>query len=111
MGLSIPFTDRGVAEFIPQYKRTLAFAGLTEGGKLPEGDGDKPEPREAPPMMQQAPSKGSAGTETVRFPIRVGVWGQLQIPAPMTEDDWQRMLKGIEAQKLGLVAEEREGEE
>lgn len=103
--LPIPFTERGADEFIPQYRRTIAFAKLAEAAKIPEGEGDKPESREALPVMQPPASKGSPGTETVRFPIRVGVWGQLQVPAPMTEDDWQRMLKGIESQKLGLVAE------
>lgn len=107
----VPFTERGADEFIPEYKRTLAFAKLGEAGKLPDGEVDKIEPREDPPLIQQPPGRVTSGTEVVRFPIRVGVWGKLEVPSPMTEDDWQRMLRGIEAQKLGLVADAEDGDD
>lgn len=102
--LPMPFTERGADEFIPQYKRTITFAKLAEAAKVPEGEGDKPEPREELPMMQP-PTKGTAETRVVPFPIRAGVWGKLEVPSAMTENDWERMLESLKALRIGFVAE------
>ena len=120
--LDLGFTDRGVTEFIPQFRRTLAFANLIGGGKLSteDGDSDKPEgdalmtppttltPTETPPDTQQ-PAK-----LVVQLPIAPAEFAALQAPFPLTEAKGEQMLAVLNAMKPALVGsggEQRPAEE
>ena len=106
------FTDRGVAEFIPQFRRTLAFAKLTGSGMLSDDEEDKPS-EETEGFMRpstklegaQAAATGQLQTRVIQLPIAPGEWAALQAPFPLTEEKWKQMLDLLTAMKPGLVTE------
>jgi hypothetical protein len=112
------FTENAVKEFIPQYKDTIAFANLTAGDKLTGNDGDNsppPDPFAVPPVSQthvtSTPASstpagqdvGKPSTRVVNLPLSGDTWAALQVPVPMTEDDWEQMLAVLNAMKRGIV--------
>lgn len=40
---------------------------------------------------------------TVQLPFSPQHWGLLELPEPMREDEWEQMLRVIEAMKFGFV--------
>ena len=39
----------------------------------------------------------------IQLPLLDGQWASLQIPVPMSDDDWDQMHKVLDAMKPGLV--------
>lgn len=101
------FTGRGVAEFIPQFRSTLTFAGLTEGDTLSEGEEDK---REHERGGRVTPPSPPAGAHAIQLPIAAGEWATLQAPFPLTQDKWEQMLAVLNAMKPALVGKEKDQE-
>lgn len=112
------FTDNAVKEFIPQFKDTVAFAELAAGDKLTGHDGDKNSPPNpfdvpavtAPSAVTTPPTSSSAGqvierpsTRVVTLPLSGDAWAALQVPVPMSEEDWEQMLAVLSAMKRGIV--------
>lgn len=111
------FTEAGADEFIPQYKRTLAFAHLLNGGKLSVAEEDKPgeesEGQMSPPTtLQEPPAKPPTTRQTrvIQLPISSTEWAALQAPFPLTEEKWKQMLAVLDAMKPALVGND-EGSE
>jgi hypothetical protein len=104
------FTEVGADEFIPQWKRTIAVAQLASSANLlPDDELLEPELPSPPATMTpvsdavepiKAPAQGT--TRTVQLPL-LKEWALLQVPFPMSEADWQQLLRVLEAMKPGLV--------
>lgn len=108
------FTTTGAKEFIKQFHRTIAYAGLAESASV---TGDEPE---------AIPESGDATVtpQTIRFnrasapfddPSRViqipagpGTWVTLNAGFPLSPAAWDQMMRILEAMKPGLVSEEEE---
>jgi len=96
------FTKRGMEEFIPQFKSTLAFAELTEGAKLSGEEEDK-EPEHPRGTMTFT---ASTQQRTIHLPISPTEWATLQAPFPLTKEGWDQMLAVLDAMKPALVQPE-----
>jgi len=113
------FTEAGAEEFIRQFKGTLDFANLLNGGKLSGDEEDKEEDESeglmAPPttladtLPPPKPKTGARQPRVVQLPISASEWAALQAPFPLTESQWQQMLTVLDAMKAGLV-ESKNGE-
>jgi hypothetical protein len=117
------FTDSGAQQFIRQFKNTIAYAKLTESGKMPESQLPQHRPAGEPMVAQTIgpagiPSEEAFGTPRVSaeagshpqvrtLPIPVdsdpSVWPVLQVPIPMTEELWEQMLAALAVFKRGVV--------
>lgn len=49
-------------------------------------------------------------TEYILMLRKPGGWGRLEVPATMTENDWERMLESVRALRIGFVAESDQDE-
>ena len=107
------FTEAGADEFIPQYKRTLAFAHMQDNGKLSVDDEDKDGQGEGimtpPATLTDPPPTPLTPTDTakresrvVQLPISATEWAALQAPFPLTEVEWKRMDEVLKAMKPAL---------
>lgn len=105
------FTERGATEFIEQFKSTIAFARLAEGGNMSPNGGDEQERETTRGRVVE--DGGSAGVLThaadpqarsVQLPLGGGRWATLQAPFPFSEEDWTLMLGVLNAMKPGLVS-------
>jgi hypothetical protein len=120
------FTENAVKEFIPQFKDTIAFANLAAGDKLTGNDGDNSEatldPFAVGPVTVASASaetrtaSGQVGqerpnTRVVNLPLSGDAWAALQVPFPMSEDDWDQMLAVLNAMKRGIVRKRPTAEE
>jgi len=111
------FTDLAVREFIPQFRATIAYAGLTSGDKVADNETASeeanPDPFEIPAVSQQAstapvtavgtPTKPQPNTRVLNLPLPGDAWAALQVPFPMTEDAWEQMLDVLKVMKRGIV--------
>jgi hypothetical protein len=115
------FTESGVHQFIRQFKRTIAYAGLDEPDTMPEAQPSQHRPSEdhmasqviRPVGIPAEEAFGSsrvstdAGSVKVTFPLAVNMapslWPVLQVPVPMTEEAWDQMLDAINVLKAGVV--------
>jgi hypothetical protein len=108
------FTEIAVKEFIPQFRDTVSFANLTVGDKVTPNEGDthdaSADPFSVPPVIvpanahtpaNQTPNKSS--TRVVNLPLSGDTWAALQVPFPMSEEDWDQMLNVLNAMKRGIV--------
>ena len=109
------FTERGADEFIPQFRSTLAFAQLLDGGKLSEELADKPGDESEGQMsprttLQEPPAKPPTTRQTrvIQLPISSTEWAALQAPFPLTEEKWEQMLAVLDAMKPALVGKEKD---
>jgi len=113
------FTERGADEFIGEFRRTIAFAGLDPSHMLSAESGDKMEGDEAPMSTPQTetdrghlpPAGGRPpGTTTREVPIPISgeVWPTLKAAFPLSEDAWQQMIDVLTAMKAGLVASKKD---
>lgn len=96
------FTDRGVAEFIPQFMSTLAYAKLVGGGKLSGEERDKP------PQEKEGQMTPPTGTPTIQLSTSGTERAALQAVFPLTRNGWQQMQDVLKAMKPALVASEDE---
>ena len=98
------FTESGAAEFIREFRRTIAFAKQADSDSLSEDVGDKAE-------EERRSGMGGAGialrpppsAQTVQLPISPAEWATLQAPFPLTEAKWKQMLAVLNAMKPALV--------
>ncbi len=107
------FNPAAVPDLIRQFRQTVAFANLTEADKLAEHEGeinDAPaDPFMVPAVITPAtvtlPSSQArpATTRVLNLPLSGGTWAALQIPYPMSQEDWDQMLAVLEAMKRGIV--------
>lgn len=105
------FTESGANDFISQFQRTIAFAGLSPGGVQSEENGDKVEFLEGAPMTPQpsanpitpATTRSSGGMREVPIPIPGSAWPLLKAGFPLTEEAWGQMIEVLTAMKPGLV--------
>lgn len=119
------FTDLAVREFIPQFRATIAYAGLTASDNLVDNEtadnARNQDPFEIPPVSQHgtgaaapppvqlgaqlsaAATVSGAITRVVNLPLPGGAWAALQVPYPMSEDDWEQMLDVLQVMKRGIV--------
>ena len=111
------FTERGAAEFVSEYRRTIAFVQPPEdgslGGNKPDGDGrfapsldqvldgltgggGQPPPPDGPP----APEVPGMTTQTFNL-----IDGQvvIQSPTTMTEDGWNQFMAILTALKPSFL--------
>ena len=121
------FTEPGAAEFVSQFRRTLATAKLdgsvivapppenntqTGGNEVPM----TPPAAAAPPARPAAPFLGlgnpfapapapqpAAGEESYRLPLSPGRAVTLRGVFPITEDEWTDLQEQLKAMKRGLV--------
>ncbi len=118
------FYAKSVPEVLRVFRSTLAFAGLDRGGKieLPPADTthaeDHQDVMQTPPPTSRLASK-AAPSETApipvvtdhitrqrsefRLPLGDGQLAVLSVPFPMTEPQWARMKRVLEAMKDGIV--------
>jgi hypothetical protein len=111
------FTPRGVREFIPQFRETMRFAGLSSGDTIPAREDHAPE-KEQSLMTALAPPAGMSrmhGEGEVRaVPIPIGgqqTWPVLQAPYPMTHEQWEQMIDAIRNMERAWTAEPSRSQE
>jgi len=104
------FTARALDEFIPQFKRTLAFGGLTEYDRPNEPTEDNssgPNVRpEAGSRPATPPPPSSRGIRALNLPLSPNDWAVLQVPTRMSEREWDQMIAVLTAMKPGIVSED-----
>lgn len=122
------FTEAAASDFIPQFRATVAFAGLDDAATLSPHEEDKgsanepdaPEqepdvtpppatqappasPRTPPPAAPQAPPPLPAAHRAVQVPLSGAEWVTVQGAFPLTEEAWDQMIAVLNAMKPGLV--------
>lgn len=121
------FTPSGASELVSEWKRTMAYAGLTDDvGSVPIDTGDSAEKGNRteepdvtpPPVMgrdnardrgsrdeheEREPPRSQRTKRTIQVPYAPSAWALLEASFPMTEDEWQQMLAVLQAMKVGLV--------
>ncbi len=116
------FSRSGAADFIPEYRRTLSFAGLTHGdtvasqAKLDETeDGtDENPPNPSTPKdlarVYKDPSHTPKDPALTTIPVLLPGGDKVTIEGrfPITEADWKQMMAVLDAMKLGMVKEKEE---
>jgi hypothetical protein len=112
----LKFTESGAAEFIGQFRRTIAFAGLGSSDVLSAPNGDTLQPEEGArtdrmsdlvdrmdSFAQRPPQTRTGQVREVPIPIQGTAWPALKAAFPMTEAAWTQMLAVLNAMKPGLV--------
>jgi hypothetical protein len=106
------FSRSGSAEFIPEYRHTIAFARLTTGDTVTpqtpqdhsEEDSDEqnqtPDPQKPPRLRRM--SEDAANVLTI--PLMGGSPVMVEGAFPITEQDWDQMMAVLNAMKPGLVS-------
>lgn len=122
------FTPSGAKELISEWKRTMAFAGLTADTDMVSGDGDPDsqqtevkltppaviEPvqdQDAKPTNQQNQQPVKREQRTVQVTYSPTDWALIQGTFPMSEADWDAMIAVLQAMKVGLVQKKEEAVE
>ncbi|HYN10766.1 MAG TPA: hypothetical protein VES67_25510 [Vicinamibacterales bacterium] len=112
----LKFTEVGAADFISQFRRTIAFAGLGSSDVLSASEDDKLAPDEGTQANRMTelvdrlegfpprPAQTRPGQmREVPIPIQGTAWPALKAAFPMTEEAWTQMLTVLTAMKPGLV--------
>lgn len=104
------FTENGAAEFIRQFKATMALAKLTRPDTLPPGEGDKQEPLEeqiklspTEEVLVEEREKKKLGVRTFNVPLSPDESVIIQMPSQMDEDSWNLWTTVVNAMKPGIV--------
>jgi len=106
------FTETGAAEFIREYKATLAFARLEEASyesqvQVADGDNARAIEREEPIGQGQRAELRHVSADSRRvFPIPLIGGGTVVVEGefPLSERDWTQFMAVLGAMKPGLVA-------
>lgn len=111
------FSRTGATEFIPQYRSTLAFAGLLsddtgtpqEPAQEDEDDAETPGTEDRRPQSSSRHSRpegrvSGAGGLTIPVPVVGGAPIYIEGQFPVTEEAWAQFLAVLQAMKPGLVA-------
>lgn len=106
------FTDSAVREFVPQFRQTLAFAGLTgNGATVPRHEGDNASPDEERPVTPSpaAPSppaivdSRNRRESTYAVPLPGDARMVIQGTFPLTTEEWELVSAQIDLMKRALV--------
>jgi hypothetical protein len=110
------FNDSGADDLLKEFRRTITFARLSESGAtVSENGADNDDESEeesgeimTPPAMIEEEKKDPHDPKpskhrTIQVTYSPTDWALVQAPFPMSEADWQRMLKVLEGMKPGLV--------
>jgi hypothetical protein len=108
------FTEAGAVDFINQFKRTIAFAGLAPSDELSQPIHDRVEAQQEPPrfmtdLTDQLPGLAfptrpkTSQMREVPIPIQGAAWPALKAAFPMSEEAWDQMIAVLNAMKPGLV--------
>ncbi|GAA2614268.1 hypothetical protein SMC26_24140 [Actinomadura fulvescens] len=107
------FTESGADDFISQYKKTLAFAGLDEEPTAP-AESVAPLRHDEAAVQERSPSPTpSASTvtptavdgTTIPIPLVGGMSVAITAQFPISEAAWQQFIRVLDAMKPGLVVE------
>lgn len=121
----LEFNDKKVTRFIKEFRATLAFAKLDESDKMEDENGDQendePEDvasneerhgRRTPPQREAVvPRGGNAMIRDFPVPLISGGVAVLQVPFPMSEEDYEQLTATLTAWKRALVGPREEREE
>lgn len=113
------FSRSGAADFIPEYRRTLTFAGLGGGDTVapqePQGPiEDGADDEEPLPPFPRRPRRRVSDEPANVLTIPLAGRGPVLVEGefPITEQDWTQFMAVLNAMKPGLVREpEREPDE
>lgn len=120
------YTDSAVAEFVPQFRATMEFAGLLKSAILPPRVGDKssahngaqtsdheapvtemvqstPAPLPAPALHPVQSNLQAPSQRVIQVPLSGSEWVTVQAAFPLSERAWQQMLSVLAAMKPGLT--------
>lgn len=107
------FTENGADDFMREYRRTMEFAQLTEGGaNLSEdlgdrnGNGNGEEKDLSAVALEKDPKPEVAGQRKLRsiqLPYSGTGWATLQATFPLNDDEWEQMLAVLQAMKPALT--------
>lgn len=107
------FAEVGAIEFIKNFRRTIACAGLGSGDNL-TNDAPPRENRVIEPHSIKSQESFGMPTVMVEIPIVIpveqGKWPKLVVPSDLSESQFQAMLAMIQAMKPGLVRSEASSE-
>ena len=110
------FGDEAAEDVIEGFRKTLAYAKLTESDNMSPEEEDKHSSegdlQMAPPPVitsDETPSKPSGqastiqqSTKTVQIPLTGAPWAMLQVPYPMSDENWEEMEKYLEFLNLNF---------
>lgn len=116
------FTDSAVKEFVPQFRATIAFAGLVSGATVSPPDEDKTaqsggagirkpeEPMTPPAATLDPPQHDPPADNTAPLPVNItfpnNAWATLRVSARMSSADWAQLMAVLGAMKPGLTKSE-----
>lgn len=118
------FTESAADDFIPQFRKTVAFANLETAGTVSQ-DAEDSEPSEQDQTLTPLPiidaehekrsDEASRGEpqqtqRTIQVPYSTTGWALVQAKFPMDEREWEQMLAVLQAMKPGLVKGPEAGE-
>lgn len=125
--LDLNFSDEAARDMLKRFRATLEFAGVSEGGDTvsheagdseelsgegPEGSSEDNDQIMNPSTLQQAspppPATTTGGTQTpaqrtVQVTYSPSAWALVQAPFPLSESDWDAMMRVLDGMKPGLV--------
>jgi hypothetical protein len=110
LSLERNFTDRAVRSFIPQFRRTVAFAELeADPGEIDvneeEASPDDDDRGGASPIepMEARNRTQDKAVRSVQLPLSGTSWVSVQGAFPLSESAWNQMIAMLEAMKPGLT--------
>ncbi len=112
------FQDNAADELIKEFRKTIDYAKLLESANisneglekpLPEGDIIMPnatiEQNKIPEQKTDSQKQGQqTTTKQVPIPLTGVPWGVLQLPFPMTEDNWKELIDFLALMKGPITA-------
>jgi len=105
------FTESGVTEFIPQFRRTIAFAKLAEGDNLSEELDQERDGRGSDMGAGTFSGTTPKGSTVQLLPLAPSEWAKLEASFPLTEAKWRQMLAVLNAMKPALVQDGKTDDE
>lgn len=111
------FSKSGASDFIPEYRRTLSFAGLTGGDTVvPQAetedgaDDNLPNTDQSQDLARvyREPGYSPKDPSVTTIPVLLPGGDQVTIQGrfPITEAAWNQMMAVLNAMKLGMVKED-----
>lgn len=105
------FGERAASAFISQFRDTLQFASIHVGSEsVPEEQEAVPEVAPEGASMRIAPMadptvETGPGTAEIRIPFSGGRWMTVRGPIGLSAAEWQRLLTGLDFNKLAFMPE------
>lgn len=107
------FAESAISNFIDQFRSTLTFAGLINGGRVDESYGGTPAPWPVSPMpsspvdyreMSGRSRIGPGAPAPIQLPLVGGTVVTIQASGPVSETAWDQMMEVLKTLKPGFVA-------